>query len=91
MTRRKNAHCCENCAYFYNNGSRCECEQENELTEKQYTKYFENCEAGCPLFSKKPEYSREDALQDLLALRAFYIEQTGGCCPMCLDYAINNL
>lgn len=51
--RRKDAHCCENCYFFWYRGSYCECEKEAELTEKQFTKFFENCNTGCPCFYSK--------------------------------------
>ena len=87
--RRRDAHACENCKFFLDEVLRCECEKESELTEKEYTKFFENCETGCPHFSAG--YGRQQAIHDLYSLKNFFEDQTGGCCPECINYAINNL
>lgn len=30
----------------------------------------------------------EVCVHDLEAIREYFLEETGGCCPICLDYAI---
>lgn len=33
----------------------------------------------------------EIAIHDLEEIRDYFLEETGGCCPICLDYAIARL
>ena len=89
--RRKDAHSCENCKFFHfdRGSSVCECEKESELTNKEHEKFWENCETGCPHFNGGYDYNQ--AKKDLLTLKYFFEDQTGGCCPECIDYAIKNL
>lgn len=56
--RRKDAHACENCYFFQQLAGSCWCENESELTEVQYSKFFENCKTGCPGFFRKEEEKR---------------------------------
>ena len=87
--RRKDAHCCENCKFFLFDRGNCECEKESELTDKEREKHWENCEPGCPHFFGG--YGYNQAIKDLLSLKYFFEDQTGGCCPECINYAIKNL
>lgn len=63
--RRKDAHCCENCEFYSSRGFYCECEKESELTEKELTKHWENCEPGCPCFFLHNDYDDYDDIVKL--------------------------
>ena len=39
----------------------------------------------------KKDYTIEDAIHDLKALQDFFEQESGGCCPICLDFAIKKL
>lgn len=39
-------------------------------------------------FEEVSNMTDEVCIHDLEQIRDYFMEQTGGCCPVCLDYAI---
>lgn len=50
-----------------------------------------DCDTPLPCELRETEYTDENAIADLNAIKEYFEEESGGCVPICLEYAIEAL